>query len=466
MVKGAKDKLVVWVSSGSENEFHLASYEVVGCQLKLAIQKTKCDSGLTYRLADFPSLKPASDVIYFEWEASVGLRSLDDVGFGDSDHYFSVSNTIQEGETILEHSAGELKQIGDANRIADLQGRWIANKISLDGEELVLTDSFKFCLQGTHCVQLGTSVLTSESDKSVRIFARRNQQNGLLVIKSNGWDQPICYVGAFFLRDGVLHLALRRLGEDNNSLRPLPGKGILYAKLRAQDSSLDPIQLQFIGSESTPTNGTLHLFDARNSSQDTAYRITRLECDTDYGRHFRQVDRLETQIILKPGEVRRIEVPVSSSDSDWRVWIRGGPADEITPEKWTPVIGFFANADKTSQGISKTELPLAIGPPKKPMLRDLFLRNGPTTHDQLAKFLNQIDDKGEVRKRAFSFLNDVFARNIDQANRLADSPDVSRLLREAIYPLITATSAPKIETCSVDGNEAYAYYHESAAKGT
>lgn len=458
LVKGGKNQLLVWASNRQGKEFHLASFKIVGSQLKLAIQKSMCDLGLTYRLDEFPSIKPSSNVIYLECEAAIGLRSLDGPGAGESKRYFSVQNTLQEGETILEHSAGDLSQIGDANRIAALQGRWKANNISLDGDEIALADSFKLYLQNTHCLQFGTCILSHEYNKNVRIFAHPDKAGGFIVINSRGRGVPTAFVGSFSRQDATLRLAIQKLGADNQPPALGPGKGVLYAELREQDPvAIDPVQLRCIDSETTPENGTLHSFDARNSDQNTAYRITRLECDTPYRGHFQEASRLETQITLKPGEVRRIEVPVNNSDSDWRVWVRGGPADKITPDKWTPVIGFFANSKASSKGVSKTPTPLATETPQELNLQDLLLRDdGTTTHERLAKVLDQKEADEDARKQAFRFLNDVLTRNTDQANRLVASIAVWRLLGEAIYPLIVTTSAPKIAECDVVGDKAIA----------
>lgn len=456
LVKGKKNKLLVWVSNSQVKEFHLASFQITGSQLKIAIRKSMCDLGLAYRLDDFPAVKPAKNVFYFEYEAAVGLRSLNGPGFGDSEHYFSVQNTLQEGETILEHSAGDLRQIGDGKRIAGLQGRWTANKISLDGEEIALADSFKLGLQGTYSLQFGTSVQTHEYDKSVRMFAYPNRADSFIVIKSNGWDQPSGYIGSFSRQDGILRLAIQKPGRDSSPPPIEPGKGVLYAEFREQDALSDPVQLRFAGSETTPENGALHLFDARNSDENTTYRITRLECDTADG-HFQQISRLETQITLKPGEVRRIEVPVGSGHTDWRVWVRGGPANIITSEKWTPIIGFFANSGKPSQDVSRKLSPLSIGLRKRPGVRDLLLRDdGTTTHERLAKVLDQEDDTRDARGQAFRFLNEVIAKNTDQAQQFVASPAVWRLLDMAIYPLLVVTSAPEIAECAVEGNTAIA----------
>ena len=204
--------------------------------------------------------------------------------------------------------------------------------------------------------------MNQQSDKRVRIFAHPFSANSFIVIKSfglNAGHHISAYIGTFSRQDATLRLAVKKFEGDKKPPALSPGKGVLYLELKSQDPLGDPIQLRFITSEKTPRK-LVHLFDARNSSETTAYSITRLESDTEYEGFFEEVSRLETQITLKPGEVRTIEVPVNTSGKDWRVWLRGGPADERLPEHWTPVIGFYDHSSKPIQEASDSQLSQAI----------------------------------------------------------------------------------------------------------
>ena len=120
------------------------------------------------------------------------------------------------------------------------------------------------------------------------------------------------------------------------------------------------------------------------------------------------------------------------------------PASEVLPGlKDLPGI----NPSKSSQSILDARVR------NESSFDSLMLRDGgPTTHDRSEALLDQAD----ARKIAQDFLYNVSGNQIEEANKLAESPKISKFVRSVLYPKLIMGSPPMVNKCVVKDNVARA----------